>query len=88
MGIRAKGFQLPKRLVFDEETRTDQYAKATAEPFERGFGTTVGNALRRVLLSSLEGAAVTSVKIDGVLTSSQLSSDRGVPLSSTSRNSG
>lgn len=67
MGIRAKGFQLPKRLVFDEETRTDRYAKATAEPFERGFGTTVGNALRRVLLSSLEGAAVTSVKIDGVL---------------------
>ena len=67
MGIRAKGFQLPKRLVFDEETRTDRYAKATAEPFERGFGTTIGNALRRVLLSSLEGAAVTSVKIDGVL---------------------
>jgi DNA-directed RNA polymerase subunit alpha len=59
-------FQMPKRIEVDRATRTHHYGRFTAEPFERGFGTTVGNALRRVLLSSLEGAAVTSVQIDGV----------------------
>jgi DNA-directed RNA polymerase subunit alpha len=59
-------FQMPKRIEVDRATRTNSYGRFTAEPFERGFGTTVGNALRRVLLSSLEGAAVTSLQIDGV----------------------
>jgi DNA-directed RNA polymerase subunit alpha len=62
-----KGFQRPKRLDFERETLTDRFGRFYAQPFERGFGTTVGNALRRVLLSSIEGAAVTAVKIDGVL---------------------
>tara|TARA_B100000809_G_scaffold266653_1_gene330519 strand:+ start:656 stop:1648 length:993 start_codon:yes stop_codon:yes gene_type:complete len=62
-----KGFQRPKVLEYDEETLTDQYGRFHAQPFERGFGTTIGNALRRVLLSSIEGASVTAVKIDGVL---------------------
>ncbi|MBQ6108825.1 MAG: DNA-directed RNA polymerase subunit alpha, partial [Thermoguttaceae bacterium] len=50
----------------DKETLTDRYGKFVAEPFERGFGTTVGNSLRRILLSSLEGAAVTQMKLQGV----------------------
>jgi DNA-directed RNA polymerase subunit alpha len=62
-----KGFQRPKRLDFERETLTDRFGRFSAQPFERGFGTTVGNALRRVLLSSIEGAAVTAVKIEGVL---------------------
>jgi DNA-directed RNA polymerase subunit alpha len=62
-----KGFQRPKRLDFERETITDRFGRFSAQPFERGFGTTVGNALRRVLLSSIEGAAVTAVKIEGVL---------------------
>jgi DNA-directed RNA polymerase subunit alpha len=62
-----KGFQRPKRLEFERETLTDRFGRFSAQPFERGFGTTVGNALRRVLLSSIEGAAITAVKIDGVL---------------------
>jgi DNA-directed RNA polymerase subunit alpha len=62
-----KGFQRPKRLEFDAETLTDRFGRFSAQPFERGFGTTIGNALRRVLLSAIEGAAVTSVKIDNVL---------------------
>src|SRR6201990_128476 len=63
-----KGFQKPKRLIsVSEPAPTDTYAQFTAQPFERGFGTTIGNALRRVLLSSIEGAAITAVKIDGVL---------------------
>src|SRR3982750_982605 len=62
-----KGFQKPKRLASDTDTLTDKYGRFYAQPFERGFGTTVGNALRRVLLSSIEGAAVTAVKIEGVL---------------------
>src|SRR6266436_9774697 len=62
-----KGFQRPKRLEFERETLTDRFGQFTAQPFERGFGTTIGNALRRVLLSSIEGAAVTAVKIDGIL---------------------
>ncbi len=62
-----KGFQKPKRLEVETETLSATYGKFYAQPFERGFGTTVGNALRRVLLSSIEGAAITSVKIEGVL---------------------
>ena len=62
-----RGFQKPKRLAVDTETLTEKYGKFSAQPFERGFGTTIGNALRRTLLSSIEGAAVTAVKIEGVL---------------------
>ncbi len=62
-----KGFQKPKRLAADTETLTDKYGRFWAQPFERGFGTTIGNGLRRVLLSSIEGAAITAVKIEGVL---------------------
>ena len=62
-----RGFQKPKRLAVDAETLTDKFGKFSAQPFERGFGTTIGNALRRVLLSSIEGAAVTAVHIEGVL---------------------
>ncbi len=62
-----KGFQKPKRLVMDADSATENYALFSAQPFERGFGTTIGNALRRVLLSSIEGAAVTAVRMEGVL---------------------
>ncbi|MGH9341156.1 MAG: DNA-directed RNA polymerase subunit alpha [Acidobacteriota bacterium] len=62
-----KGFQKPKRLVSDPETLTSTFGHFYAQPFERGFGTTIGNALRRVLLSSIEGAAITAVKIEGIL---------------------
>jgi len=62
-----RGFQKPKRLACNLETLTASYGEFSAQPFERGFGTTVGNALRRVLLSSIEGAAITAVKIEGVL---------------------
>jgi DNA-directed RNA polymerase subunit alpha len=62
-----KGFQKPKRLAVDTSTLTDKYGIFWAQPFERGFGTTIGNALRRVLLSSIEGAAITAVKVEGVL---------------------
>jgi DNA-directed RNA polymerase subunit alpha len=67
MDLKKKGFQLPEEISFDSESLTNRYGKLTAEAFEKGFGTTVGNSLRRVLLSSIEGAAVTAVKIDGVL---------------------
>src|ERR671910_1718715 len=60
-------FQKPKKLDYDPETLTPNYGRFTAQPFERGFGTTVGNALRRVLLSSIEGAAITAVRVEGVL---------------------
>lgn len=60
------GFQMPRRLAADTETMTDRYGRFSAQPFERGFGTTVGNSLRRALLSSIEGAAITAVKIEGV----------------------
>lgn len=62
-----KGFQRPKRLEVDRDSQTEQYGRFYAQPFERGFATTVGNALRRVLLSSIEGAAVTAVRVEGVL---------------------
>jgi len=61
-----KDFQLPTKLEIEKDTASATYGKFIGEPFERGFGTTMGNALRRVLLSSLPGAAVTSVKIEGV----------------------
>jgi DNA-directed RNA polymerase subunit alpha len=67
MPVRLGRFEMPKRLTKDEETATDKYAKFVAEPFETGYGHTIGNSLRRVLLSSLEGAAITSVKIDGAM---------------------
>ena len=65
MRIRWRGLELPSRVVRDQQVSTDTYGKFTAEPFERGFGTTVGNSLRRILLSSLEGAAVTHINIRG-----------------------
>src|SRR6266567_4030317 len=61
------GFQMPRRLAADSETLTERYGRFSAQPFERGFGTTVGNSLRRALLSSIEGAAITAVKIEGVV---------------------
>src|SRR5207244_2931897 len=66
MRIRWRGFELPSRVVADRGTLTDTHGRFSAEPFERGFGVTVGNSLRRILLSSLEGSAVTQVKIQGV----------------------
>jgi DNA-directed RNA polymerase subunit alpha len=66
MRIRWRGLELPNRVACDRSTLTDTYGKFSAEPFERGFGVTVGNSLRRILLSSLEGSAVTQVKIQGV----------------------
>ncbi len=62
-----KGFQKPKRLEIDQDTLTDTYGRFYAQPFERGFATTIGNALRRVLLSSIEGAAITAVRVENVL---------------------
>jgi DNA-directed RNA polymerase subunit alpha len=62
-------FQKPKKLDYDAETLTPHYGRFIAQPFERGFGTTIGNALRRVLLSSIEGAAISAVRVEGVLSS-------------------
>ena len=67
MSVKLARFELPSHLVREESTSTETYAKFTAEPFEQGYGHTIGNSLRRVLLSSLEGAAITSVKIGGAL---------------------
>jgi DNA-directed RNA polymerase subunit alpha len=66
MRIKWRGLELPNRVTSDRDTLTDTYGKFSVEPFERGFGVTVGNSLRRILLSSLEGSAVTRVKIQGV----------------------
>lgn len=66
MRIRWRGLELPNRITADRDTLTDSYGKFVVEPFERGFGITVGNSLRRVLLASLEGSAVTQIKIAGV----------------------
>ena len=60
----------PKRIAIEEETRSDTYGKFLGEPLERGFGLTIGNSLRRILLSSLRGSAITSVKIEGASMSS------------------
>ena len=76
MQIRWRGLELPTRACLDASTATDKYGLFVVEPFERGFGTTVGNSLRRVLLSSIEGSAVTWIKIDGV--SNEFSSITGV----------
>ena len=67
MPVRLGRFEMPKRLQKDESSAMPNYAKFVAEPFETGYGHTIGNSLRRVLLSSLEGAAITSVKIDGAM---------------------
>ena len=66
MATRLGKFELPNRLIKEEETATEKYAKFIADPFETGYGHTVGNAFRRVLLSSIEGAAISSLKMDGV----------------------
>ena len=76
MRIRWRGLELPSRVSRDEAVSSDTYGKFSAEPFERGFGTTVGNSLRRILLSSLEGAAVTHIKLKGA--EHEFSSLRGV----------
>ena len=65
MRIRWRNFELPSKVEPDQATLTDEYGRFTIEPFERGFGHTIGNGLRRVLLSSIEGAAITSVRISG-----------------------
>lgn len=65
MHIRWRGMELPSALEVDRESLTETYGKFSAEPFERGFGASVGNSLRRVLLSSLMGSAVTQIKIRG-----------------------
>src|SRR6202789_360485 len=65
MPFQWRGLESPSRVVRDEHLSTETYGKFTAEPFERGFGTTVGNSLRRILLSSLEGAAVTHIRLKG-----------------------
>src|SRR5580658_2760297 len=67
MPVRLGRFEMPKRLQKEEATATPTYAKFVAEPFETGYGHTIGNSLRRVLLSSLEGAAISSIKIDGAM---------------------
>ena len=61
-----KGFQKPKRLAAESDSLSNTYGKFSAQPFERGFGTTIGNSLRRALLSSIEGAAITAVRIEGI----------------------
>lgn len=66
MGIKWRDFQMPKRLDCDEAGYSNTYGKFIAEPFERGYGVTLGNSLRRILLSSIEGSAITSIRIDGV----------------------
>jgi DNA-directed RNA polymerase subunit alpha len=66
MRIKWRGLELPNRVTCDRDSLTDTYGRFTVEPFERGFGVTVGNSLRRILLSSLEGSAVTRIKIQGV----------------------
>jgi DNA-directed RNA polymerase subunit alpha len=67
MPVRLGRFEMPKRLIKEDTTATETYAKFIAEPFETGYGHTIGNSLRRVLLSSLEGAAITSIKVDGAV---------------------
>ncbi|MGE4286261.1 MAG: DNA-directed RNA polymerase subunit alpha [Phycisphaerae bacterium] len=66
MRITWRGIELPTRFELDEQTATSKYGKFIVEPFERGFGTTIGNSLRRILLSSIEGAAVTRIRVSGV----------------------
>jgi hypothetical protein len=81
MGIKWRDFQFPKKLDCDESTYTDTYGKFQAAPFERGYGVTLGNSLRRVLLSSIEGSAVTAIKISGVMVYSITIKSRTNPTS-------
>ena len=67
MDLRKKGFQMPEKIRIEEDTLTNTYAKLIAEPLERGYGTTLGGSLRRILLSSIEGAAATGMKIEGAV---------------------
>ncbi len=67
MPVRLGRFEMPKRLSKEDSTATETYAKFVAEPFETGYGHTIGNSIRRVLLTSLEGTAITSIKIDGAM---------------------
>src|SRR4030043_1880661 len=76
MRVTWRGLELPTRVIRDTMISNDKYGRFFIEPFERGFGTTIGNSLRRVLLSSLEGSAVTSIKVAGV--SHEFSSIKGV----------
>ena len=76
MRVTWRGLELPTRVVQDKADSSDKYGRFFIEPFERGFGTTIGNSLRRILLSSLEGSAVTSIKIKGV--NHEFSSIKGV----------
>jgi DNA-directed RNA polymerase subunit alpha len=76
MRVTWRGLELPTKVIQDKSIATDKYGKFYIEPFERGFGTTIGNSLRRILLSSLEGSAVTSIKIKGV--SHEFTSIKGV----------
>jgi DNA-directed RNA polymerase subunit alpha len=78
MPVRLGRFEMPKRLVKEDATATATYAKFTAEPFETGYGHTIGNSLRRVLLSSLEGAAITAVKINDDVTMHEFTTIDGV----------
>lgn len=66
MGVKWRDFQMPKRLDCDESTYANSYGRFIAEPFERGYGVTLGNSLRRIILSSIEGSAVTSIRVEGV----------------------
>jgi len=76
MRVRWRGLELPSKVICDHETLTESYGKFVAEPFERGFGNSVGNSLRRILLSSLEGSAVIRMKLKGAL--HEFTSIRGV----------
>jgi len=76
MRVNWRGLELPSKVICDRETLTESYGKFIAEPFERGFGNSVGNSLRRILLSSLEGSAVTRMKLKGAL--HEFTSIRGV----------
>ena len=64
--MKPKNFQMPRSVQIDEDSLTDSYGMFTVQPLERGFGTTIGNALRRILLSSIEGAAVKAIRVEGV----------------------
>src|SRR5208283_6032465 len=78
MPVRLGRFEMPKRLQKEEGTATDTYAKFIADPFETGYGHTIGNSLRRVLLSSLEGAAITSLKVNDSATMHEFTTIDGV----------
>ena len=65
MHVRWRGLELPASVILDEQSATDTFGRFTVEPFEGGFGTTIGNSLRRILLSTIEGAAITSIRVSG-----------------------